>query len=106
MMLVTLIVVDINKDEPVDVKAALKIFGQYSNQGKYGLEIWSSDILVGELKGTDSLCSYHCKMAIILYWKLKSISAVQSVVENTLTSTHVIQIRLCTRRLLRESIDM
>ena len=45
---------DINKDEPIDVNAALKIFSEYSNQGKYGLEIWSSDILIGELQGTDS----------------------------------------------------
>jgi hypothetical protein len=45
---------DIDRDEPVDVNTALKIFGQYTNQGKYGLEIWSSYILVRELKGTDS----------------------------------------------------
>jgi hypothetical protein len=45
---------DIKSDAAVDVKSALRIFAKYSDNGKYGLEIWSTDVLVGELKGSDS----------------------------------------------------
>ena len=43
----------VRSDDPVDVNVAMRIFENYS-RGKYGLEIWSADILIGELKGTDS----------------------------------------------------
>lgn len=44
----------IKDNEPIDVKTALTIFSRYGNKGKHGLEIWANDILVAEVKGTDS----------------------------------------------------
>jgi DNA polymerase type B, organellar and viral len=42
----------VNADQSIDAKTALDIFRHYSQEGKFGLEIWSNDILIGELKGT------------------------------------------------------
>ena len=45
---------DIKPDDKVDVKSALRIFEKHNSNGKYGIEIWSKDIPVGEVLGTDS----------------------------------------------------
>ena len=40
-------------DSLIDVKSALDIFRKYSENGTYGLEVWSNDIIIGELDGSD-----------------------------------------------------
>ena len=44
---------NLEHDSLIDVKSALDIFNKNSEDGKYGLEIWSNDIIIGELEGSD-----------------------------------------------------
>jgi hypothetical protein len=44
---------NLEHDSLIDVKSALDIFRKYSEDGKYGLEIWSQDIIIGELEGSN-----------------------------------------------------
>ena len=49
----------------IDVKSAMDIFREYSCDGKYGLEIWSNDIVVGELVGKEDLDKLLLRMIIM-----------------------------------------
>jgi hypothetical protein len=40
-------------DGLIDVKSALEIFRIYNDNGKYGLQIWSNDVVVGEQEGRE-----------------------------------------------------
>ncbi|KAI3660739.1 hypothetical protein MP638_001050 [Amoeboaphelidium occidentale] len=42
----------LESDSLIDVTSALAIFQKFSDDGKNGLEIWTNDIIVGELKGS------------------------------------------------------